>query len=485
MTLNKKQLECDNAPCVEGVMSKKKDKKGTGGVWFFYVLGVPFLFAGLFVIGLMFKNTGQSLMAKSWQETPARVLSATLDSSQSSEGGTTYRAKGSYEYEWHGQTYTSDRIFFGSTYDSNRDFHNDAVWTLKSAKKSSETIVVKVNPKNPEQAVAFPAIRWGQTIFMSLFGLLFASVGAGVLWLAQYSRKSIIRENKREQLYPNEPWRWKDEWQTPEVKSNSKAGFYTSLVFAAFWNMISWPILIVIWKDLVSMENPIILIVLLFPIVGIFLGQWAFKSYKQWQYFGNSTFALDTYPAALGHALSGRLRVSSTPPSDTEFLVQLACIRRTQTGSGDNRRTVETILWEDQQSIPAHVGSQRDMFELPIHFELPADVEPSSVEDGYPDILWRLNVDAEAGRIDFDQNFEVPVFDPSEYAVDVPDMAYNQAEASKVYTYEGDWQKTGVVHTDNPDGGYYYFPPARHKTIGLVTLVLVSLQPDVAVKVSR
>ena len=94
--------------------------------------------------------------------------------------------------------------------------------------------------------------------------------------------------------------------------------------------------------------------------------------------------------------------------------------------------------------------------------------------------MWRISVEAKSGDIVFDQNFEVPVFDPLLYPFEVIDAA-DLESIQPSYHYKGDWRKTGVEHSDNVDGGYYYFPPARHKGMAIMATIMTLVFGSVAI----
>ena len=453
-------------------MAKLK-KSGQGASWFLTVFGGIFLAVGLLVGAFQVRNMVKSVQAHSWADASATVKSAELDVNYDSDGGNTYRARGSYQYDWNGVTYTSDRLFYGAGYDSQDKYHRKIVRTLKSKMRSGDPLTVKVNPRSPEKSVAFPAIRWGMTFFLGVFSLLFGGVGAGIIFMGRYAFGMTKRENIRKDQVPDEPWLWKDEWQSPAIKNQSRGMFYMSAFFALFWNLISWPAIILSWEEIFEKGNYLALLVFLFPAIGIGLLVWAWKTFRQWKRFGRTELYMDTFPAPLGQALLARLRLYINPPPDAEFHVKLNCIREEERGSGDDRRTVEVLVWQDEQLISANQGTYSDVFELPIRFAIPENQPPSSIDDtGFP-YIWRVTVKAEAGFTDLDQRFDVPVFDPKAYKFKIPIAAQlRDGEGQNRMEYPGDWQRTGVVYSDDGNGHYYFFPAARHKGIAAMTLFL-------------
>ncbi len=456
----------------EGFMKSVKAQSIKGYI-FLAIFGAFFLIPGLFMGAWQLSLISKSIKSKSWETVPAVVMSAELDRSRTSEGGTTYKAKGLYQYEWGGRKYESDSLFFSKSYDSDRKYHNSIVTQLRNSKRSNRTIEVKVNPKRPDQSVAFPALRPKMMMLMSVMSVLFSSVGGGIIWMTLWAKRAEKRELSRQHIYPGEPWRWKDNWQTPEVKSSSQASFYGALFFAAFWNLISWPITILSFDEIISDKNRIALVVFLFPIVGIGLAHWAFRSWQQWKKFGHTRFVAETYPSALGHALVGSV-VMPTPPSGTKFHLKLNCIRKEESGSGKNRTTRDNILWQDEQFITSENSSSPE-YRLPVFFKLPNDLPQSTMDDEDDHVVWRLTAEAETAKAKFDQSFDLPVFDPDQYSIKIPNSARIGAGTGySTKEYKGDWRETGVMFADNADGKYYFFPAARHKKMATaITLMAI------------
>ena len=459
----------------------KSDKDEKTGSWFLTLFGGLFLAVGLIVGGLQARTIAKTVIAKSWVDTPAIVQSANLDVSYDSDGNT-YRAKGTYQYVWQGDSYTSDRLFYGSGYDSQEKYHRKIVGTLKSKMRSGDPLTVKVNPRNPGQSVAFARVRWGMTFFMTTFALVFGGFGAGILFLGKYATGMSRRENARAEHFPDQPWLWRDEWQTSTIKNNSKAAFYATLFFAGIWNLISWPTAVIAWEEVFDKGNYLALLAYLFPAVGIGLGIWAWKSYQQWRRFGRTELVMETFPAALGSAVMARLRIFADPPPDVEFHVKLTCVRKETRGSGDDRRTVERMIWQDEQLIAAAHGDYGAVYELPIRFALPADEPASSVDMSGDPYIWRLTVKAEAGFTDMDQRFDIPVFDPTEYKFHVPASAQlASGEGQSRFEYKGRWERTGVIYSDDGGGHYYFFPAARHKGMAIMTSIVALVMSGIGI----
>lgn len=331
-----------------------------------------------------------------------------------------------------------------------------------------------VNPDNPNEAILFNKIRWSEfSIFMTM-GAVFSFIGGGILWLTYYAAGLSKREDRRRMEHPNRPWMWRDEWQSPTIKSNQKLGFIFVIFFTLIWCGISIPTTFVIYDEIVKNGNKLALIGLFAPIVGIGLIIWTFSYFLQWRRFKDNKFTLETYPAGLGYSLKGYFSIKANLPDDTVFTVTLSSVRKYYTGSGDNRNPCEEILWQDAQNIPYISGKFGADYRLPVFFELPQTGQPSNNKDSDNIYLWRLSLKSKLAGADLDQHYEVPVYDPADYKFKLPIKQLSNNSHRGVYVDEGDWQNTGVVYTKSVGSEQYYFPPARNKSIAF-TFTFIAL----------
>jgi hypothetical protein len=245
---------------------------------------------------------------------------------------------------------------------------------------------------------------WAQAGFLAVFALTFGGVGIGGIAGVLAGRGRAEPALAREARHPAAPWLWREDWAARRVTDSSRAGMWGAWAFTALWNLISIPSAVLAVRDALEKGNYLALIALLFPLVGLGLLAWALRATARYRRYGVSTLELTSVPAPVGHALEGLVR---TPPElrpSAGFQVTLSCIRRVTRGSGKNRSTSETTLWQEVRRAPATgVG-------VPIAFPIPADAVPSDPALGGDRVLWRLDVTAEVPGIDYSSSFEVPVF---------------------------------------------------------------------------
>ncbi len=243
-----------------------------------------------------------------------------------------------------------------------------------------------------------------QAGFLAIFALTFGGVGIGGIATVLAGRRRAEEALAREARHPATPWLWREDWAARRVTDSSRAAMWSAWVFTALWNLISLPSAVLAVRSAIREHNHLALIGLLFPLAGIGLLVWAIRATARYRRFGVSTLELTTVPAPVGHALDGLVRTPMGLRPPEGFHLTLSCIRRVTSGSGRNRSTSETVLWQEERRVPpTGVG-------VPVAFPIPADAVPSDPGRGGDRVLWRLDVSGEVPGVDYAVSFEVPVF---------------------------------------------------------------------------
>jgi hypothetical protein len=183
---------------------------------------------------------------------------------------------------------------------------------------------------------------------------------------------------------------------------------------------------------------------------------------------------LDVLPVPLGGGLQGKLEIPAQLSSRT-VQAQLLCLRRKVTGSGKNRNTRETILWENRYDIGLQAGSQSghggntnaSAHTARIAIPVPDDQPVSDWENARNQIIWRLDVSASEPGVDYASSFELPVF-----AVAESDQATVNIPMPSAPVQADLWRDTGVQHGFTSSGQRFYWPRFRLATAGLVVLLV-------------
>lgn len=378
------------------------------------LFGLPFALGGLFVGGLAAKALLKSFEARSWVEVPAEILSAELEVSTDSDS-TTYSVAASYRYQYRGETFAGSRVSFHSGKDNIGSYHQDTAAKLKRARADGVSIPCYVNPENPREAVLFRQVRWGLVTFMGLFGLLFAGVGFGIMIFGFIGSRRVAEDERRQEDNPLEPWKWKPAWAEGRIRSSNLNKLKFAAGFALFWNLISLPVLFLVPAEITEKGNYLAALGLIFPLLGIGMIVWAIRSFLRWRRFGESVLEMPKVPGVVGGPLAGVIRANMARPPASSFSQTLSCLRLRRTGSGKNRSTQETVLWQERHGIKrSAISTTGGEVAIPVLFAIPYDARETDETDSDDRTVWRLEVTAEMPGIDYSASFEVPVFTTEE-----------------------------------------------------------------------
>lgn len=416
-------------------MAQKIGNKLGGGCMVLFAL--PFAAVGVGATGLILWSLMTWAAMQRWEEMPAMIHTADLVVNRGSDS-TSYNVKASYSYEWEGTTYQGDRVAISSSSDNIGHFHQRAHQELEQHKERKEPFRCYVNPRNPHESVLYRNLRIEILGFMLIFALAFGGAGFGLLAAAIYGTK-INRENEAlQQQYPQEPWRWKKEWDTGVIHSHGKAKMIGMLVFACFWNLVSLPVVIIaLWEE-IPKGNYVALIALLFPAVGLGLAAVAVYFVLQWRRYGDTVFQMASVPGVLGGRLHGLIRIPRIILPENEVSITLDCIRRRTSGSGKNRSTHESILWQFEKSLPKNGLFQESCATaIPIDIPIPVDQPGSDESDSNNELIWRLRAKAEVPGVDYSASFDVPVFQTADSDATMTTSALNAGIITTVVDEDG------------------------------------------------
>jgi len=250
-----------------------------------------------------------------------------------------------------------------------------------------------------------------RAILLLVFALVFGGVGFGLLYATLSGRKRARRGDERRTAHPEAPWLWREEWNDGRVRCDAKKGALALSAFATLWMLISAPVAFVAVNEELPKGNKAALIALVFPAVGLLLMGWAGLAVLRWRKYGSSVFEMGEFPGVVGGDVVGGVHVAARVDAAQGVTMRLTCIERTVTGSGKNRRTHESVLWQDEMLLPAaSLAVSRGATTIPVAFRVPFDCRQSEELSPSHSILWRLELDAETAGADYATSFEIPVF---------------------------------------------------------------------------
>ncbi|NQU20830.1 MAG: DUF3592 domain-containing protein [Candidatus Nealsonbacteria bacterium] len=444
-------------------MAQKKSKTSQLGGGCLILFALPFAAVGVFMGGWSAMTLLDYTRMRGWQEVPCTIVKAELEEHSDSDG-TTYEVMAEYRYTFNGQEHTGTRVSLDSGADNIGSFQQDAHKELSRHRQQRRPFRCFVDPDEPSESVLYRELRFGLLAMKIVFALVFGGVGFGLIIGSVFARRKTTAEKQLTVAHPDRPWLWKEEWATGQIRSSSKTTMWVALGFAAFWNLVSSPVLFFVPEEVIEKENYLALLGLLFPLVGLGLIVWAARAVLRWRKYGESVFEMAATPGLLGGSLAGVIRASKPLAPPDGFRQVLSCIEKTTSGSGKNRSTTETTRWQDERVIDRPLSGPGEPTAVPVAFAVPYDMPASTIESERREITWRLEVSAAVPGIDYHAAFDVPVFKTEQSRPDFKlddDLIANYAARRDP---EQELRRTGILCMPAPagQGDRYVFPMFRN-----------------------
>jgi hypothetical protein len=367
-----------------------------GGI--FFSVGLGFLVLG------MVPTVFDAMRMRQWEPVQAQVLEAWLTSSRSDGGNATSRAHARYRYEVAGRAYVGERVAVSNVADNLGDYWYQLGWQLKSAQQQGKAVTAWVNPSDPTEAVLDRDLRWPLLGFWGIFLVVFGGVGGGLLAWARHSWREAAKPEHP--LAASQPWMAYPGWTGPSIASNMRAERWVftgmGLVFLVFGSSVSALAL----PQAVN-GRPIVWVVLVFPLVGLVMCWHALQRWRQHRRYGTAALVLTPHPAPLGGRVVMHLDLPVQASPKARVVMALSCLERSTNGSGEDRRTSESLQWENEgvaRTLPTTSGTR-----IQWHADVPGHL-PASVPPGEDGTVWRVSITGQGLGGDFSAHYDIPVF---------------------------------------------------------------------------
>jgi hypothetical protein len=286
------------------------------------------------------------------------------------------------------------------------------------------------------------------------FGLVFSSIGFGLIFVAVYGVKVLKRRERAEAEHPAEPWLWRQDWAQGRILSGTRSGMIGGWIFAALWNLVSMPMLVYLPRE--AAKKPVAYIGLIFPVVGAFLLVRAIRLTLAYTTFGKTYFEMIPVPGVIGDELKGMIQARFPHSPDHGIQLRLSCVNRVTSGSGDSESTHEHILWRDETNLsPAQMYPGPAGTSVPVNFRIPWDAQPTVTRSARDTVIWQLEALADVPGVNYHDIFEVPVFRTAQTPVHASEEPVATTEASQPGSLT-------IKITQVAQGVEFYFPAARN-----------------------
>ncbi len=159
-------------------MHAKKKRQLQKSPLIIWLLFLPLLLFGIFLLGLTVQMINSHLQALSWQPVNATLMTRYAEH-DSQKLGRASRHGGKFSYVWQDRVYESTQLSFSRMYTRSVGSQIDD-WDEKlhaTIGSPGQQFTAKVNPDNPAEAVALSAVRWVEVAIYLGFGLLLVWVG--------------------------------------------------------------------------------------------------------------------------------------------------------------------------------------------------------------------------------------------------------------------------------------------------------------------
>ena len=302
-----------------------------------------------------------------------------------------------------------------------------------------------------------------------LFGVIFSSVGFGLMLAAVFGSRIHQRELRQQAEHPSEPWLWRKDWASGRIPSQTRGNMIGAWIFAASWNLVSAPILYMVPRQ--AARNPAVFIGLLFPIAGIFLLLRAIRQTLAYFEFGKTYLEMAGVPGVIGRDLKGMIQARFPHSPDHGVHLRLSCVNRVTTGSGNSSSTTESILWRDEtdlnssQIYPGPAGTT-----IPVDFHIPWGAQATEKRSPRSQTLWLLEAIADVPGVDYHDIFEVPVFRTQQ----TPAQPGPEEETLATHEVTQPRRMTIAVQPGGA-GTEFFFPAARNKGFAASTTIFLLL----------
>lgn len=372
----------------EAASDTRKGSKGPGCL--LNGFAAVFLLAGLAAMYFIaLKPLFHYWQTDSWERVPAQVLDSRLNRS-TSDGSTTYSVSARYQYQYQGRTYTSESVSLYGGSDNFDDFWQRLARRLEQARLAQQPVLAWVNPDQPEKAYLERGLRSGSLVFGFAFGGVFALVGGGLLFF--FNRRAKASGNP-------------EGGGEPIYSSNQKSGHGFLIVFGLIFVLLPAPG----YQSAIegaARGDYAMLFIFLFPLVGLLVMAGGLVGRRRYKFFGPTPLTLDPDPGQAGGQVGGEVLISRAVPHSARFTVSLSCVHQETRGSGDDRRTDTTVLWQSDQGGYMESGMRDSRVQF--CFDVPGDLPPT-YQRGRQSVYWQVSMKGELDGRELHRDWSIPV----------------------------------------------------------------------------
>jgi hypothetical protein len=201
--------------------------------------------------------------------------------------------------------------------------------------------------------------------------------------------------------YPNEPWKWRDDWSKGYAEPNEKNWNKVLLFFGMVWTVLMSPVVIKL-SAIKTIKDPR-LFALIFPLVGVLFIFTAIKKILKSKSLGPAHLNFNDY-GVIGGKLNGLIELSQQYPENTPVLIRLNNKKTCNSGSGENSVRTVSILWQKELHTTTRFNNRKT--QIGIDFDIPFDTIPTFGEASNFESSLQFNTYRQYGVTDRSKQFE-------------------------------------------------------------------------------
>jgi hypothetical protein len=244
-------------------------------------------------------------------------------------------------------------------------------------------------------------------IFASVFAIIGAALMVGAV--AGYGQQK--RDAEVKDANPDAPWLWRKDWAESRALSKNRNTIYGWWIGTALLSMLFVPMAAINLPPLLRNSDPTAFLLLGLCLLPAILLVGALRATIRRETYGKTYFEFAALPISPGQRLRGQIHLRLDRAAEHGIDLRLCCSRRIVTGSGKAQSISEVPLWQQPKNVPQQALITGPLGpSIPVDFEIPEDAYETSHDVPRDQVLWMLHAQADVPGVDYNDDFEIPVF---------------------------------------------------------------------------
>jgi len=308
-----------------------------------------------------------------------------------------------------------------------------------------------------------------QTAYGAMFAIIFGGVGFGLIYAVRRGARAMKARDRLREANPDRPRLWREDWAAGRIPASIGNSVLALIGGAVLCFAASAPGVYAIPQEM-ARQNNLILLILVFPLVGLWLLRLAVRAAARRRVVRGSAFEMDSVPGQVGGTLAGKITLPLELRPTGTFTLSLRCVNRVTSNNGDTSSTWEHVLWNDEQTASSDGAAVR------VAFYIAPDTPASDYSDNNNEIIWRLNAAAPTSAGKFEAQFDVPVFKVTQTADQLRLAESVRASEQQLVKNYVPPDSSRITMLQTPDGATeVYFPPLRAPGAALSTAAFTTI----------